>query len=261
MIKETPRVMNLQAGYCFSMESFFRYVSPPAPCGYLPDRNWSLEYEMVTTLTSLEYQQRLQGGWRRFGYVLFQPRCPGCAGCRSLRVLVERFQPSRSQRRAFAANAGEVVVRIGAPAVSRAKLRLYDRFHQFQAHHKGWPEHPAKDAGSYHDSFANNPFPTEEWCYYLNQQLVGVGYVDHLPSTMSAIYFFYDPAQRQRSLGTFNILCLLAEAAARGFPYLYLGYYVAACNSLEYKARFQPNQVLGADGLWVDFLNRTAPKE
>jgi len=132
-------------------------------------------------------------------------------------------------------------------------LQLYDRYHAFQARHKGWPVHPAKDAASFHDSFVNNPIPTEEWSYYLDDKLVGVGYVDALPAAMSAIYFFYDPSLRQHSLGTWNILCLLDEAAARGIPYLYLGYYVSGCASLGYKARFVPNQVLCSDGTWREF--------
>ena len=37
-------------------------------------------------------------------------------------------------------------LRVGSPAVSRAKLTLYDRFHTHQADLKGWPQHPAKDA-------------------------------------------------------------------------------------------------------------------
>ena len=70
---------------------------------------------------------------------------------------------------------------------------------------------------------------------------------------MSAIYFFYDPDLRGRSLGTFNVMCLLEECALRKLTYLYLGYYVQGCRSLEYKGNFAPNQTLGADGKWHDF--------
>jgi leucyl-tRNA---protein transferase len=35
--------------------------------------------------------------------------------------------------------------------------------------------------------------------------------------------------------------------------HVYLGYYVEGCGSLEYKARFQPNEVPGPDGEWVPF--------
>jgi arginine-tRNA-protein transferase len=144
-------------------------------------------------------------------------------------------------------------LRIGTPSVTRAKLSLYDRYHAYQAQAKGWPEHPAKDASSYANSFVFNPIPTQEWCYFLDGKLIGVGYVDVLPGGLSAIYFFYDPAQRHRSLGTWNILCLLDACAARGLPQLYLGYFVEGCASMTYKARFVPNQLLGADGQWHDF--------
>jgi arginine-tRNA-protein transferase len=70
---------------------------------------------------------------------------------------------------------------------------------------------------------------------------------------MSAIYFFYDPEARERSLGTWNVLRLLAVARERGLPFLYLGYYVAGCLSLAYKASFLPNQILHPGGQWRDF--------
>jgi leucyl-tRNA---protein transferase len=242
------------------MQSLFRYVAPPSRCGYLPDQEWSLEYEIVAALTAAEYLVRLQQGWRRFGGMLFRPKCEVCRACRSLRVDVPRFQPSRSQRRAAQAN-DDIQVRIGRPSVTRAKLQLYDRFHAFQSDFKGWPVHAEKDPASYRESFVNNPAFTEEWCYYADGQLIGVGYVDDLGAGMSAIYFFYEPEQRQRSLGTFNVLAILAEAARRCRPHVYLGYYVEGCRSLAYKASFRPNQVLGPDGHWVDFLAASGNKQ
>jgi arginine-tRNA-protein transferase len=83
--------------------------------------------------------------------------------------------------------------------------------------------------------------------------LVGVGYVDRLPRSLSAIYFYHDPDERKRSLGTFNILSLIDRAQQWQLPYVYLGYYVAGCRSLEYKARFRPNEVLNSHGQWVAY--------
>ena len=118
---------------------------------------------------------------------------------------------------------------------------------------KGWPPHPAKDAVEFSNSFVANPFPTEEWCYYLGDRLVGVGYVDVLPRANSAIYFFYDPVERHRSLGTFNVLSILDRCRQQGLPHVYLGYFVAGCSSMTYKSLFTPNEVLGADGKWRPF--------
>jgi leucyl-tRNA---protein transferase len=236
------------------METLFQFIAPPSQCGYLPDQQWSLEYEVVGAITPDEYMARMASGWRRFGNMIFRPRCPECNACRSLRVWVDRFRPNRSQKRAWQANAGDVQLLIGPPSVTNDKLRLYDRYHAFQTEQKGWPFHPAKDAESYASSFVANPFPTEEWCYYLDHQLVAVGYVDVLPGGMSAIYFFYDPEHSRRSLGTWNVLRLIYECRQRGLPHLYLGYYVTDCPSLSYKANYLPNQVLGPDGQWRDFL-------
>jgi arginine-tRNA-protein transferase len=258
------------------MESLFRYVASPTQCGYLSDRLWSLEYEYVSSMTPAEYLERMLDGWRRFGTMLFRPACRSCDLCRSIRIPVAHFRPDRSQRRARKANEGTVTLRIGRPSVTKTKLALYDRYHAYQADAKGWPQHPAKDAASYADSFVRHPFPVEEWCYYLKGKLVGVGYVDCLPDApeedaesgrralplasaperaggLSAIYFYYEPGERPRSLGTWNVLCLIDEALRRGLPYVYLGYYVEGCPSMEYKPRFAPNQLRGPDGFWRDF--------
>lgn len=236
------------------MQSLFTFTTDPGPCGYLPDEEWMLKYEVVGELAAAEYQERMLCGWRRFGHSLFRPECSRCRKCLSLRVPVATFRPNRSQRRALAANAGAVEVAIAQPSATREKLDLFDRFHQFHNENKGWSYHGPTSAADYNDSFVENPFPTEEWCYYRAGRLMGVGYVDALPDGLSAIYFYYDPDESDRSPGTFNIIKLIHEAAARGIPHVYLGYYVDGCRSLEYKARFRPNEVLDFTGEWRPFM-------
>jgi leucyl-tRNA---protein transferase len=235
------------------MESLIRYVAPPSACGYLPDQTWSLEYELVRNLSAAEYAERMLRGWRRFGRAMFRPRCLACQACQPLRVLADQFRPNRSQRRAVKANQGITELRMRAPSVTKTKLQLYDRYHAFQAEAKGWPLHPAKDSQSYASSFVDNPFATQEWCYYIGNRLVGVGYVDDVPCGLSAIYFYYDPQYRHMALGTWNVLNVLRAAAGKPVPHLYLGYYVAGCRSMEYKALFRPSQVLGPNGCWHAF--------
>jgi leucyl-tRNA---protein transferase len=230
-----------------------QFTTPPAQCGYLPDQVWTLQYLFVAAASAEEYQEYLRRGWRRFGRGFFHPVCRSCRQCQSIRVPVATFRPDRSQRRARKINA-DIELVIGEPEITDEKLRLYDRFHEFQSHEKGWPVHAPKDPRDYADSFLDNPFPTEEWCYYLGDRLIGVGYVDALPEGLSAIYFFYDPKERDRSLGTDNVLRVIDSAVRRGLPHVYLGYYVDGCRSLEYKARFRPNEVLGPDGSWRPFL-------
>jgi arginine-tRNA-protein transferase len=241
------------------MKSIFRYTMPVGPCAYLPQERSSLEYEYVAELSRAEYLARMQENWRRFGHVMFRPQCPHCTKCKAVRVRAADFRPDRSQRRARKASEGAVTLRIDRPAVTREKLTLYDRYHARQAQFKGWPYHAPRDADSYAESFVEHPFPVEEWTYHLEGRLIGVGYVDALPvapaevAGLSAIYFYYDPADRDRSLGTWNVLCLIDEAVRRGMPYVYLGYYVEGCQSMEYKLRFVPNELRGDDGVWRPF--------
>jgi arginine-tRNA-protein transferase len=225
----------------------------PSRCGYLPDRDWRLEYQMAFVLSADEYAVRLLQGWRHFGRALFRPRCPGCDACRSIRVDVDRFRPDRSQRRARKANERDVRLEIADPLAGPEQVDLYRRYHAHQEVAKQWPSRQGEDADEYFDSFVDNPFPTREWRYYLGESLVGVGYVDPLPVGPSAITFFHDPAHRDRSLGTWNVLSLIDHARALGQPHVYLGYFIADCRSMAYKARFTPNQILDRDGQWRDF--------
>jgi len=231
------------------MQSLIRFLAPPGPCEFLPDRVRRLEYEIVRELAPDEYLERMRTGWRRFGHAMFRHVCPSCRACQSLRVPVDAFRSDRSQARVWKANYGQVQLVVGPPSASPEKQALFLRFHEFQRQLKGWPAQTGEETGA----FLENPFATEEWCYFLGTRLVGVGYVDNLSEGLSAIYFYYDPDERRRSLGTFNVLSVIEAARRLGRPYAYLGYYVRGCRSLEYKARFRPSEVLDADGRWTSF--------
>jgi arginine-tRNA-protein transferase len=226
------------------------------PCGYLPDRDWRLEYRLAFDLSAEEYAGWMLKGWRHFGRTLFRPRCRGCDACRPIRVDVAKFRPDRSQRRAWKANAGEVRLEVVEPAAEPLQLDLYRRYHAHQTEAKQWPARDDESPDDYADSFVNNPFATREWRYWLGETLIGLGYVDPLPVGPSAITFFHDPEHRARSLGTFNVLALIDHARSLGQPHIYLGYYVADCPSMAYKARFAPNQLLFPDGTWRAFRSR-----
>ena len=121
------------------------------------------------------------------------------------------------------------------------------------------PDRQQETPAEYFDTFVDNPFPVQEWRYFLGEALVGIGYVDPLPVGLSAITFLYDPGHRDRSLGTWNVLALIDRAREHGLPHVYLGYYIADCRSMAYKARFLPNQTLDPDGKWRDFRVASGP--
>ncbi len=76
------------------------FVEPPRTCSYLPDRDASLEYRVMTGVGVRELERMLVRGWRRQGPVYFRPACGACTECVSIRVPVGRFLPTESQKRA-----------------------------------------------------------------------------------------------------------------------------------------------------------------
>ncbi len=208
-----------------------------------------MEYDYVSELTADEYATVMLAGWRRFGHMLFRPRCRLCDACRSLRVDASRFHPNRSQSRNRKLNEGSVSLEIGPPRITPERLDLYQRFHDHRAETRGWRERQV-DPLSYAESFVDNPIPTEEWAFRIDGRLAGLGFVDPLPVGLSAIYFVHDPADSRRGLGTWNVLTLIEETRRRALPHVYLGYWVAECASLAYKANFHPHEILDLGGNW-----------
>jgi len=231
-----------------------KFLSSPDKCGYLPDRQWRLEYEYVSELTPAEYMAKVRDGWRKYGHALFRPVCGSCMECQPIRIVVEKFDANRSQRRSLKANQ-DVEIKIGPASLNRDLLDLYLKHHEHHAESIGWPEPDLRNSLSHLNSLSDNPFPIQEWCHYLNNELIGVVYVDPLPDGFSAVYSFYSPEDSKRSLGTWMILAIVERARQLGLPYVYLGYYVKDCRSMKYKAKFLPHEIRGTDGVWRE-INR-----
>ena len=78
--------------------------------------------------------------------------------------------------------------------------------------------------------------------------LIAVCLTDLLADGLSMVYSFYEPDERNRSLGTFMILDHIERARRLGVPHLYLGYWVEGSKKMAYKARFLPQERLGMHG-------------
>jgi arginyl-tRNA--protein-N-Asp/Glu arginylyltransferase len=66
---------------------------------------------------------------------------------------------------------------------------------------------------------------------------------------VSAVYHFYDPDERDRSLGVFSVLMEIEFARQLGVPHYYLGYWVEGAETMHYKANYRPHE-LWLDGQW-----------
>ena len=53
----------------------------------------------------------------------------------------------------------------------------------------------------------------------------------------------------QDRLGTWMILSVIEQARLKKLPYVYLGYFVKGCRSMNYKKNYKPNEIMQIDGI------------
>lgn len=230
------------------MRIYAHFQTDDKECPYLHDRPSRLDAHLVASISAVEHEQLLSLGVRHFGRFYFRPACPTCSQCISLRVPVAGFRASRAQRRVLSRNR-DLVIDVSEPRGDAERIELYRRFHAEREAKRGWAP-TDMDATEYVQSFVDSPITTLEVSYRLAGRLVAVAYVDETPQAWSSVFGFWEPELKSRGLGTFDVLTEISEALRRGKQYLYLGYYVRGCLSLEYKRTFRPCELL-RDGQWI----------
>ncbi|GAB4263732.1 MAG: arginyltransferase [Deferrisomatales bacterium] len=217
-------------------------------CPYLPGRKEVSRAFRCDHVPGWAYQALMDAGFRRCGDVFYQMCCPGCRACVPLRVPVAAFRPSKSQRRTLRRNT-DLSLSFGRPRLTEEKHRLYARYLEMR--------HDGKMSGSWQELegfLYRSPTDTVEMTYRDPAgALLGVGICDLTPVAVSTVYFYFDPDQARRGLGTFSSLTEIAVARSLGLSYYYLGFWVKGCARMEYKSRLRPSEALCTDGRWRPF--------
>lgn len=73
-------------------------------CPYLENLEWVSYMFRVDEIRSSVYEKLIDNGFRRSGHFFYKNKCPNCAECISIRICVEDFKRSRSQRRIWKRN-------------------------------------------------------------------------------------------------------------------------------------------------------------
>jgi arginine-tRNA-protein transferase len=213
-------------------------------CAYLPGQQArEIAFKYPRQIPGL-YHSLMDLNFRRTGHVIYRPACEGCSQCRAIRIPVNEFQPNRSQRRCWKRNS-DIRVELSSPSPDREKHALYQRY--LDERHEGQMDDSWEALSRF---LYDSPLCSVEMVYRVEDRLVGVGIMDVEPRAASTVYFYFDPAEAQRSLGTLNILCAIEWCRQQNLDYVYLGYYVADCRQMNYKTNFRPCEILQPDEQW-----------
>ena len=224
----------------------FFFSTAPLPCPYLPNRT---ERRVVTELLGRDAVALHDGlsaaGFRRSHNIAYAPACPECQACRAVRALVGDFKMSRSQSRIWKRNNDLQVFEIPA----KATLEQFELFVAYQESRHSGGDMAKMNYRDYKSLIEDTPVETKLVEFRLpDQSLVAACLMDRVDKGLSAVYSFFQPTVNQRSLGTYMILRLIKQARELGLEYVYLGFWIAGCAKMSYKAKFQPLEIWAVDG-------------
>ena len=227
-------------------------------CPYLPERSWVTHSFRLESIPESAYEAMLADGWRRSGTSLYQNHCPGCRCCTPIRVPVNKFRPTRSQRRVLNRNA-DVTIEVVAPAADEESFHLYRRYIR-ERHTAVAPRKAGADTlvasidatlEQFEEFLVRSPLTTRAMNYRVANRLVGIGWIDLLPHGLSSVYYAFDPDESRRSLGTFSIMKEIDLVRELGREWLYLGFFVPDSPKMAYKGAFHPRE-FAVDGRWAE---------
>ena len=225
------------------------YSTATYPCSYLAGEQ---AVSLVATPTHLIdgeiYGLLLRQGFRRSGVFTYRPECPNCRACVPVRLPVEHFVPTRSQRRCLTRNAGLRARQL--PLIDDDEhYALYLRYQQSR-HAGGGMD--LDDRDQYAHFMLQSHIDSRLVEFREDGVLRMVSLIDVLADGLSSVYTFFDPERPQAGYGTYGILWQIAQCVANGLPYLYLGYWIRDSRKMAYKGDFRPIEGF-IDGQWQEF--------
>ncbi|MBU4109617.1 arginyltransferase, partial [bacterium] len=148
-------------------------------CSYLKDKETITHYKIIDNCSQKNCQDLIERGYRRFGKMYFRPICTDCHECQSIKIDVDNFSFSKSQRRVLKKSA-HIQTYIQQPTLSKKHLELFNKYHLSMRDKKGW-DYQETTAQHYHNSFVSghNEFGYEI-LYFDKDKLIGVDLIDIL---------------------------------------------------------------------------------
>ncbi|CAH0990321.1 Aspartate/glutamate leucyltransferase [Sinobacterium norvegicum] len=227
------------------------YATHPHNCSYLDGQQAvTLFVDPSAEVDKHLYSKLSDIGFRRSGSHIYRPHCDSCTACLAARLDVNRFSPSRSQRRVINKNK-DLSCEIIDDISSDEFYHLYESYIN-QKHSDGDMFPPSREQ---YESFLSSQWGITQYLCFRDTEnhLMAVAVVDQMNNGLAAVYTFYQVAAQERSLGTYAVLRQIDLAKQLQLRYIYLGYWIEHCDKMSYKSKFQPLEVL-KEGEWCELI-------
>jgi arginine-tRNA-protein transferase len=219
-----------------------------SPCAYFKEKTHiahTIFLEPEYKINDKIFDILLSKGYRRSGPIFYKSICPGCGLCVPIRINVNDFTLSKSQKRVLRKNT-DIEIKYDENICNEEKFELMNLYLLNKHDHKKL---------SYTDFkyyYYTSPVSTIDFKYYFKGKLIGVGIVDLAYNSLSTVYFYFDMNFAKLSPGVFSIIKEIQYAELHNKNHYYLGYYINSHNKMNYKTHYRPYELF-VDNKWRQY--------
>lgn len=208
-----------------------------------------LEQNEMEAISEKLLDIRFVTGWRHFGTKFFRYNFALHAGVLCgvvpLRLRLEQFRPSKSQRRILRRNAD-----LSTRWIPTRHRPEYDRI--FERHRARFSENVPDSLRDFlSDQPGDVPCANHALEVRRDGELIAVSFLDLGGQSASSVYAAFDPDHADRSLGILTLLLEIAYARQLGKKFHYLGYAYTVPSVYDYKKRFAGVEGYDWDNRWT----------
>ena len=224
------------------------YTTTEYNCSYIDKMD--AQSLVVTPYKSIDqniFQDLIVKGFRRSGQYVYKPNCKSCTACIPIRLSVQKFLFSKTQKRVYKKHA-HLRTQEAPLAFKQEHFNLYLKY---QNKRHSYIKNEQNDLSDYNDFLIKSNVKSKLIEFWDGNLLKVVSIVDVLSDGISAVYTFFDPDDEKVSYGTYSIIWLINWCKTQQLEYMYLGYWIGECTKMKYKTNFKPYE-LYIKGYWQE---------
>lgn len=203
-------------------------------------------------LSPSRYDTFLASGWFRGSVMLYKMDLlcieEDLYSVVNIRLNLEQFEQSKSQRKKFKKVQDRFRVEIGKATYSEEKDALYQK-HKYKF--RGFIHATLDDYLS--SGFPTTVFNTQEVCVYDGNKLIAVSFFDLGEKSVASLLALYDENYQRFSLGVFTMLKEVDFAQKLGYKWYYPGYILDKESSFSYKLDLGEFEHYNHNKHWVSY--------